>query len=71
MSEPLRELERLVGAPLPDAVRGLKPEQIATLTAAVETALLRQQADLAAAIDDGLGFVPRMLRGVVKKTVFG
>jgi hypothetical protein len=58
-TEPSMALTRL------DAV---EQQRLAELLAAARR---RQRQELEAAIDQGLGFVPRLARGAVKKALFG
>jgi hypothetical protein len=58
-TEPSMALKRL------DAV---EQQRLAELLAAARR---RQRKELEAAIDQGLGFVPRLARGAVKKALFG
>lgn len=71
MTEPSRELQETLRAPLPPSVAALGAEQQAVLQRALRGALDEQHRALVQAMDDGLGFVPRLLRGAVKKALFG
>lgn len=52
-------------------LRALSDEQVAHLAAAITQAREHQLAALGQAMEDGLGFVPRLLRGPVRKALFG
>jgi hypothetical protein len=67
MSDGLRQE---LGAELPPAFGELAPADAERLAAMLRDAREQQQRALAQAIDDGLGFVPRLLRGVVRKALF-
>jgi hypothetical protein len=65
----LKALESELGAPPPPAVCGLPDESLQALAGAVRTARHRQAAALAAAREGSLEFIPRLLRGPVRKVV--
>lgn len=48
----------------------LTPDQADRLAALVDASRLRQRDDLKAAIDGGLGNLPRLVRGPVKRLLF-
>jgi hypothetical protein len=68
MAEPARDLESSLGQ-LPPGVRGLDPAHLEHLAAALAEARRAQARELAAAGERGLRFVPRLLRGPVRKLV--
>jgi hypothetical protein len=68
---PVEALRAELGADPPPAVAALAPAHLEALTAALAAARAHQAAALADAMDSGLGFVPRLLRGAVKKVLFG
>ena len=55
--------------PLPDGFARLRAEDIEHLGEAVAAARHRQAAELRAAAEGGLRFVPRMLRGPLRKVL--
>lgn len=65
------ELERLLGGPLTPGLAALSDKDLDTLATAIADAGRSQKAALADAIDDGLNIVPRVLRGAVRKALFG
>lgn len=71
MSEELAELERELRADVPPGVAALAPEHLRHLTAALAGRRAAQLAAADEAINDGLGFLPRMLRTVVRKALMG
>ncbi|MBO9523058.1 MAG: hypothetical protein J7518_16115 [Nocardioidaceae bacterium] len=75
MPEPSTEararLETLYGGSLPPALGALTEEQHARLADAVDAARARQKQALREATDSGLDFVPKLLRGPVRKVLFG
>jgi hypothetical protein len=71
MSSELEALGRVLGDRPPPAFATLEDRELAALSGALETALERQSAELEAASERALQHVPRMLRGTVKRVVFG
>jgi hypothetical protein len=71
MSEPLDELARELGAPPPEHFGRLDSAQLGRLAELLHSARKQQSNALRAAMDDGLGFVPRIARGAVKRALFG
>lgn len=67
----LDDLRSELGADPPPAIAALAEAELRVLTDALKAAREHQDAALAAALEDGLGFVPRLLRGSVKKVLFG
>lgn len=64
-------LEAEFGAMLPPGLAALSDQQHARLVDAIEDARTRQARALAKATEHGLDFIPRLLRGPVKKVLFG
>jgi hypothetical protein len=64
-------LERELGQPLPPGLAALPDAHHAQLAEAIDAARGRQREALAAATESGLAFIPRLLRGPVKKVLFG
>lgn len=56
---------------LSPALEALDPQHRQHLLDAIATAHRRQDEELVRAIDDGLNIVPRVLRGAVRKALFG
>lgn len=71
MTEARTRLETELGAALPPGLAGLSDTDATHLADAIEAARKRQSAALRTATDSGLDFVPRLLRGPVKKVLFG
>lgn len=71
MTQELDALARELGAPPPDELTKLDAADVQRLTDAIAAAHTRQQELLAKAADDGLRFIPRLVRGPVKKVLFG
>lgn len=65
------KLEAALGAPIPESFSKLTDEQLGRLADALDAARQRERRELTEAMENGLGFVPRMLRGPVKKVLFG
>lgn len=71
MSSALDDLKRELRADPPPAIAALEEGDLARLARALRTAREHQTAALEAATDQGLAFVPKLLRGTVKKVLFG
>jgi len=65
------ELQRELRADVPAGVAALPPEDLRHLTAALADRRAAQLRAADAAIDDGLGFLPRVLRTLVRKALMG
>jgi hypothetical protein len=66
----LKELEAQLGGPAPPGVAGLGSEQLQALCVAVRDARHQQAADLAAASDQALKHIPKLLRIPIRR-MFG
>jgi hypothetical protein len=62
-------LEARLGRPLLRGLEGLTATQLARLADAIEGAHAREAAALAAGREQALGYIPRFLRGPVRKIV--
>lgn len=71
MPDPLEDLKREIRADPPPAIAGLAPGQLEILSAAVASARAAQRDALQNAVDHGLGFLPRIMRGAVKRALTG
>ncbi len=71
MSESGDALAELLGGSLPPHLAALDDHDLARLVDAIVAAQHHQREALATAIDDGLAIVPRVLRGTVKRVLFG
>lgn len=71
MTDPVRALRDEIGAPPPPSIVALEPEQLERLRALVSDARRRQAEALNVAVDDGLGFLPRLMRAAVKRALLG
>jgi hypothetical protein len=69
MSDPVADLKRELRAEVPPAIAALPETEVAALAGMLGDARERQRAALERALDEGLGFVPRLLRGPVKKAL--
>ncbi len=67
----LRALEAELGGPAPDGLASLTDAQLSAFTDLLQTAKQRQSAALDTAAEQSLEIVPRMLRGSVRKILFG
>jgi hypothetical protein len=70
-SDAHRALESELGGRLPDGLHTLKDAELADLADRLRTTKERQSAALEAAIEEALGIVPRLVRGSVRKVLFG
>ena len=71
MTDDLAELQRELRADVPPGIAALSPEHLRHLTAALAGRRAAQLQAADAAINDGLGFLPRVLRTVVRKALMG
>jgi len=71
MSSAHNELERLLGGSLAPGLSALSEAELDELATAIRDATRNQESALAKAIDNGLAIVPKMLRGTVRKALFG
>jgi len=70
-SDARRALERELGGRAPGGLKTLDDEELAHLAKLLHDAKQRQLAQLETAIDEALGIVPRLVRGPVRKVLFG
>jgi hypothetical protein len=63
------ELAEELGWPLPPQIARLTPAQLAHLAGLIAQARHRQAAEIARAAERGLSFVPRLLRGPLRKAL--
>ena len=71
MSDPLADLEHELRADVPPGIATLPAERIAHLAASLRDQRHAQLAAADAAIESGLGFLPRVLRLAVRKALMG
>lgn len=64
-----RTLRERVDGPLPDGIAALSPDEQQLLADALGDARREQGKELAAAANGALEYVPRLLRGPVRKVV--
>ena len=69
MSDEVAALEHELRAEVPNGVAALPAEHLAHLTAAIAGRRAAQHAAAEAAIEEGLGFLPRVLRALVVKAL--
>jgi len=60
-----------LGAPLPTGLESLKKPELEKLAAAFANAKTQQRAALLASTEAALSHVPMLLRGAVRKVLFG
>lgn len=66
-----RALERELGGRVPDGLSTLKDDELTHLAELLRAAKQRQSQALETAIEEALGIVPRIVRGSVRKVLFG
>jgi hypothetical protein len=71
MTEPRNALEQEFGGPLSPGLAALRDSDLAALAKAIVSARTRQERALTEATEQGLNVVPRVLRGTVRKVLFG
>jgi hypothetical protein len=71
MASALDDLKRELRADPPPAIAALDESDVIRLTTALRAAREHQTAALVAATDNGLSFIPKLLRAPVKKVLFG
>lgn len=64
-------LSEALGAALPAGLEGLSKPQFDSLATALASAKTRQRAALEQSTEAALGHVPLLLRGAVRKVLFG
>jgi hypothetical protein len=65
----LDALARVLGAEPPAALAALEPHELEDLARAIADARARQDAALDASAEAALGYIPRVLRGPVRRTL--
>ncbi|MDO9453601.1 MAG: hypothetical protein Q7J29_12170 [Stagnimonas sp.] len=64
-------LSEALGAPLPQGLEGLSKPQLEKLASTFAAAKVQQRAALADSTEAALSHVPMLLRGAVRKVLFG
>jgi len=64
-------LSEALGSPLPEGLNGLNKSQTDQLAAALASATARQRAALEQSTEAALSHIPMLLRGAVRKVLFG
>ncbi len=67
----MRSLEAELGDRVPDGLERLTDEELSDLADRLHDAKLRQSQSLDDAIEEALEIVPRLLRGSMRKVLFG
>lgn len=70
-SDARQVLERELGERAPDGLSTLTDEELTDLADLLHDAKQRQSEALEGAIEEALGIVPRLVRGPVRKVLFG
>ncbi len=71
MARAVDTLERQLGGSVPAGLEALSVAERATLAGLLAAAKQRQAQELTEGIEDSLDFVPRLVRGPVRKILFG
>lgn len=71
MSSARSEIEALLPGAMTPGLEALGPVELDALARLIVEATQSQESALAAAIDNGLTIVPKLLRGTVRKALFG
>ena len=66
-----RELEAELGGRAPDGLAALGEKERRAFAGVLRDAKTRQSRELEAAVEQSLGVVPRLLRGTIRKILFG
>ncbi len=66
-----RILEPELGGAAPDGLEALTEDELIELAAIVKTAKRRQSQELEVAVEEALDIVPRLLRGTIRRILFG
>jgi hypothetical protein len=64
-------LEAELGGRAPDALSALSKDDLRAFASVLHDAKARQSQELEAAVEEALGVVPRLLRGTIRKVLFG
>jgi hypothetical protein len=60
-----------LGGIVPGGLEGLTEQELTGFAAMLRAAKRRQSEELGAAVDEALEIVPRLLRGTIRKILFG
>lgn len=71
MGDPVQDLEHELRAELPPSIAALPAEHLRHLASTLSAQRAAQLRAADEAIDEGLGFLPRVLRTVVRKALMG
>lgn len=71
MPDRRQRLQEVYGDALPPSLAALSDAEVEHLVGAIDDAQARQRSALAAATDTGMAVIPRVLRGPVRRVLFG
>lgn len=71
MARAVDTLENELGAPLPGGLDVLSAKELGTLADLLAAAKARQADELQEGVEESLNIVPRLMRGPVRKILFG
>lgn len=71
MARAVDTLEDVLGGPIPEGLEVLSADQLQTLADLLVAAKARQAHELQQGVEESLDIVPRLMRGPVRKMLFG
>ena len=71
MDDAVDILEAQLGGQVPDGFENLTDEQLLALADLLQDAKARGQEELQEGVEESLDFIPRLMRGSVRKILFG
>lgn len=71
MARAIETLEGELGGPLPEGLEELSGKELQKLADLLAAAKARQAQELEEGVQESLDFVPRLMRGSVRKILFG
>lgn len=71
MARAVDTLEDVLGGPIPEGLEVLSADQLQTLADLLVAAKARQAQELQQGVEESLDIVPRLMRGPVRKILFG
>lgn len=71
MARAVDTLEDELGGPIPEGLQALSADQLQTLAGLLAAAKARQAQELRQGVEESLEIVPRLMRGPVRKILFG
>ena len=69
--DPIGSFEAELGARIPEGLEGLAGDELEHLAGLLREAKARQARELDTGVDGSLDFIPRLVRGPVRRILFG